>query len=281
MIIWLSSYPKSGNTWLRSLLSSYFFTTDGSFNFDLLKNIDQFPSSPFFSKYEDPFSKPESTSKFWIKEQTRINKDKKLRFFKTHNAMCKIDGNSFTDDTNTLGAIYIVRDPRKIVSSLSHHYQLSNNEAWEFMNTENKAIIEKIENRYLGFNALFSWQFHIKSWTTCEKFPVLTIKYEDLENETFETFEKVLEFIKRVSKIKISFDINKAKNTIKSCQFERMQKLEIENGFRESITNNKTKEKLRFFNLGNKNKYQNLLDKNLIDLINLKYQEELKKFCYE
>ena len=79
MIIWLSSYPKSGNTWLRSLLSSYFYTNDGSFNFNLLKNIDQFPSAPYFLKYSDLFLKPESTSKFWIKEQIRINKDKKFK----------------------------------------------------------------------------------------------------------------------------------------------------------------------------------------------------------
>ena len=281
MIIWLSSYPKSGNTWLRSLLSSYFFTNDGSFNFNILKNIDQFPSAPYFSKYKDLFLKPESTSKFWIKEQININKDKKLRFFKTHNAMCKIDGNSFTDINNTLGAIYIVRDPRKIVSSLSNHYQISTKEAFEFMNTEKKAIIQKIENRYLGFNALFTWQFHVNSWTSCKKFPVLTIKYEELENETFSTFKKVFEFIKRISKMNISFDKDKAKKTIKSCQFERMQNLESKNGFSEAMSNKKTNEKIKFFNLGNKNKYQDLLDKDLINLINLKYQKQLKNFFYE
>ena len=195
--------------------------------------------------------------------------------------MCKIDGNSFTDNNNTLGAIYIVRDPRKIVSSLSHHYQISDIEAFEFMNTENKAIVEKIENRYLGFNALFTWQFHINSWVKCEKFPVLTIRYEDLENETFTTLKKVFEFIKRISKMNISFDREKAKKTIKSCQFKIMQKLESENGFEESIINKKTKEKLKFFNLGNKNKYQELLNKELIESINLKYQEQLKKFFYD
>ena len=105
MIIWLASYPKSGNTWLRSLLSGYFFSKNGSFNFDLLRNIDQFPSSPYFEKYKDLFLKPESTSKYWLEEQIRINSDKKLRFFKTHNALCKINNNRFTDEQNTLGAV--------------------------------------------------------------------------------------------------------------------------------------------------------------------------------
>ena len=55
MIIWLASYPKSGNTWLRALISSYYFSKEGSFNFNLLKEIDSFPSPRFFRKYSDKF----------------------------------------------------------------------------------------------------------------------------------------------------------------------------------------------------------------------------------
>ena len=43
MILWIASYPKSGNTWLRALLSSYYFSTDGNFKQSLLSNIEQFP----------------------------------------------------------------------------------------------------------------------------------------------------------------------------------------------------------------------------------------------
>ena len=43
MIFWIASYPKSGNTWLRALLSSYFYSEDGTFDQKLLENIDQFP----------------------------------------------------------------------------------------------------------------------------------------------------------------------------------------------------------------------------------------------
>jgi len=52
MIIWLASYPKSGNTMLRSMLSAYFFSEDGKFNFNLLKNITQFPNVNIFRKYD-------------------------------------------------------------------------------------------------------------------------------------------------------------------------------------------------------------------------------------
>ena len=281
MIIWIASYPKSGNTWLRSLISSYFFTDDGVFDFELLKNIPSYPSPPFFEKYPDKFNKPEATAKYWIPEQERINKNNnKLIFLKTHNALCKINGYSFTDTKNSLGAVHIIRDPRNVISSISNHYQIDLDEALKFMKTPNKAIYVKKDQRYLGFNALFSWSSNNKSWSECQKFPVLTIKYEDLEKETFETFKKVFEFIKKVSKLKEDFNQKKAEVAIKNCNFEKLQKLEKEKGFYEAISKKNSSEKIKFFNLGNKNNYKNLLNKNLIDEINLFYKDELKKYNY-
>ena len=281
MIIWIASYPKSGNTWLRSLMSSYFFTNDGVFDFKLLKNIPSYPSPPFFEKYPDKFDKPEATAKYWIHEQERINKNKnKLIFLKTHNALCKINGCSFTDTKNSLGAVHIIRDPRNVISSISNHYQIDLDEALKFMKTPNKAIFVKKDQRYLGFNALFSWSLNNKSWSECQKFPILTIKYEDLEKETFETFKKVIEFIKKVSKLKEDFNQKKAEMAIENCNFEKLQKLEKEKGFYEAISKKNSSEKIKFFNLGNKNNYRDLLNKNLIDRMNLFYKDELKKYDY-
>jgi hypothetical protein len=48
MIFWISSYPKSGNTWLRFLIASYYYTKDGFFDENVLKYIDQFPQKNFF-----------------------------------------------------------------------------------------------------------------------------------------------------------------------------------------------------------------------------------------
>ena len=71
MIIWLASYPKSGNTWLRALLSSYYFTDEGKFNFNLLTKIYAFPSKKFFMEYEDNLNNIDDTAKYWIEAQKK------------------------------------------------------------------------------------------------------------------------------------------------------------------------------------------------------------------
>ena len=51
MIIWIASYPKSGNTWLRTLISSYYYSTDGTFHSNLIKEIGQFPEKRHFESF--------------------------------------------------------------------------------------------------------------------------------------------------------------------------------------------------------------------------------------
>jgi len=281
MIIWLASYPKSGNTWLRSLLASYYFSRDGSFNFKLLDNIDQFPSTQFFRDKKDTFSAPEDTSNLWLSEQEKINQDNKIRFLKTHNALCKINSNSFTNEKNTLAGIYIIRDPRNIVTSLANHYQVDVNKAFDFMKDEKKALIEKVNERYLGFVPILSWALHQESWIKCTKFPILTIRYEDLQLETFQTFIKVIKFINKLSNLENLINETKAKKSIISCEFEKLKKLENKNGFSEAMVDKKTKKKISFFNLGRENDYKRLLQTNLIDEMSSLYNQQIKKFNYE
>ena len=280
MIIWLSSYPKSGNTWIRSLISNYFFSKDGNFNFELIKQIDSFPSSKFFRNYKDKFEKPEDSSKYWIAEQEKINSLNKIFFFKTHNALCKINNNKFTDQNNTLAVIYIIRDPRNVVSSIANHYQITTRNAFNFMKDKNRGIVEKEDNRYTGFQPLFSWDLHVKSWTENTLYPSLIIKYEDLIKDTKSTFKKVLKFIDKITKSKNDIDEHKLLKCIENCQFSNLKKMEKENGFDESMIDKKTGNKITFFNLGEKNNFKDILEKNLIDEMNDYFKYQLKKYKY-
>ena len=74
MIIWIASYPKSGNTYIRSFLSAYYFSKDGEFDFNLLKNIKQFPNTEFF---EGEISNLDDASNNWLQAQKRIKDRKK------------------------------------------------------------------------------------------------------------------------------------------------------------------------------------------------------------
>jgi len=280
MIIWLASYPKSGNTWLRSLLAAYFFSKNGKFNFELLKNIGQFPSPDHFRNYSESFLDPTDTAKYWIKEQEKINSDNKVRFIKTHNALCNINGNSFTNNKNTLGVIYIIRDPRNVITSLRNHYEISLEAAFEFMTEKKKAIYEKEGQNYLGFNPLFSWKLHLKSWADNILYPTLIIRYEDLEMATFNTFKKVIKFISTISKSKEKFISEKALSSIRSCEFDKLKKLESEEGFREAMISKTDNKKINFFHLGKKNNYKNLLDADFINKLNLEFQNEINKYGY-
>tara|TARA_B100001250_G_C19750004_1_gene767250 strand:- start:154 stop:1002 length:849 start_codon:yes stop_codon:yes gene_type:complete len=281
MIIWLASYPKSGNTWLRALLSSYYFTKDGEFTLNLLEKINAFPSEKQFKNYPDKFLKPDDTSKYWIEEQEKINKKNKIIFLKTHMALCKVSGNRFTNERNSLGAIYIVRDPRNLITSLSHHYQISPNEAFNFMKDEKRAIYSKIDDRYVGFQFLMSWSLNQKSWIENKIFPVLVIKYEELINETFVTFKRVIDFINRITNSSVKLDKKKAMNSIKNTSFDKLQILEKEKGFTESMFKKGTKEKIKFFNLGQSNNYKKLLPENITNDMNEYFKKELIKFNYE
>ena len=74
MIIWIASYPKSGNTWVRSLLSSYLYSNDGIFNFDLLKKIEQFPSKQYFEYFLKDFNDIKKQSDYWVDRNSPIHK---------------------------------------------------------------------------------------------------------------------------------------------------------------------------------------------------------------
>ena len=171
MIFWIASYPKSGNTWLRTLISSYYYSKNGVFNEKLIKNIGQFPEKKHFQGFDYLPKLVIDTSRFWIKAQERINKDNKLRFFKTHNVFGSINNRKFTNKENSIGCIYIVRDPRNVITSLRNHYELDYTQALTWMLDHKKYIYdyEKSQNLVI-FNLSVLGKIIIKLGSLKENF---------------------------------------------------------------------------------------------------------------
>ena len=258
MIIWLASYPKSGNTLLRSMISAYFFTQDGNFNFKTLNNINQFPDFKLFENYGiNTFDHMEIVRNY-INVQRQINtKDKNsIRFIKTHSGLRSINGYPFTDLNNSLGAIYIVRDPRSVAKSYANHNQMSIDRASDRM-LEDKATLGGLKNPINEADKILthmgSWSSNYESWKVFKKYNrYLLIKYEDMVMNKEKTFITILKFIHKLADLKFAIDDDKLKNILETTSFEYMQKLEKNFGFKESVKLKKDSEKNIFFKYGPK-----------------------------
>ncbi len=278
MIIWISSYPKSGNTYLRSFLSSYYYSDNGKFDFDQLVNIHQFPNIKF-SKIK-PTSKEEA-SKYWIFNQNNFFDKNKLNLVKTHNCLLPYKGNEFISKNETIGAIYIVRDPRNVITSVTHHYSISYEKALENMLDEDCSLLEKsFDQDFSNFTYLNSWSNHYKSWKNNLNFETLFIKYEEIENNKEEIFKRIIFFIERVSKKNSKFNEKKFLNSIKSTNFSNLKNKELNEGFEESVYSSKIKKKVNFFNLGFNNRWQKLLPLDIKKIVNEKFKENLEELNY-
>ena len=281
MIFWIASYPKSGNTWLRSLLCAYYYSSDGNFNQKLLKNISQFPQKHHFANFDYNPKIVTDTSRFWIKAQNEINRDSKLKFFKTHNVLGAINNNNFTNKENSIGGIYLVRDPRNIITSLQNHFELNKDEALKFMLSEKKYLYDYNQaNDFSDFQFISSWEKNYKSWTKQDIFPIKVIKYEELMNNTFETFKEIIIFIEKITKIEKIFIESKAKNSIQSTSFNKMKKIEQSKGFNESVLSKNHSKKIPFFHLGPKNDWKKILNEDFIKNATLKFKPLLTELNY-
>ena len=283
MFVWLASYPKSGNTLIRALLSSYFFSDDGNFDFKLINNIKQFPNIKIFENLNIDINNENEVIKNYINAQKSINNKNDIQFLKTHSYLFNIKNNAFTDLNNTLGAIYIVRDPRNVVTSYANHNNLTIEQATEHI-INSSSIGGNIKSEFLSDHAkvyLGSWGSNYNSWKSF-KAPnkYLLIKYEDLVSKKEEIMIKVLNFIFQLKGIKYEINKKKLKNSITTTSFEKMKNKEKMEGFVESKINKKTGERIPFFNLGPKNNWQNILPINLKEKIENSFKKEMKELGY-
>ena len=279
MIIWVASYPKSGNTWVRSIISSLVYTEDGIFDFPSIKKIDQYPQRRFLEYFTQDYNNIHEIKKHWITSQERINLDTKIKFFKTHHLNCKIDNYPFTNKECTRATIYIVRDPRNLIDSVSNHFSKSTEESKKFLLTS-KVLSPGKEIELKGGNVityLGSWKEHYRFWTKDNE-NLLIIKYEDLVKNIHNEIDKIIAFLKNFIDFEVS-DIKK-ENIIKSTSFEALKKFEEDGKFTENVFVKGTNEKVKFFNKGPDNNWEDSLPEDIRRELEAELKDELIELGY-
>ncbi len=278
MIIWLASYPKSGNTWIRHFLASLIYSNQGKADLDKLGFIMQYPKRDQFEKLVTDYNDFNQIKKNWINSQNIINSDNKVKIFKTHHVLCSLDKENFTDEKNTLGAIYIVRDPRNVISSLLYHFNLSSIEEAVAFIKEEKKFIGNVKNKvnYPLHTLIGSWKTNYNSWKNIGK-NFLLVKYEDLILNPNTEFKKIANYI--TNTINIKFSEEQIKKGIEDSSFKNLRKLEDKNGFIESIEGLNNKKK-KFFNLGPNNNWKKSLNKKYVVEIENSFRDEMKELGY-
>ena len=288
MIIWLASYPKSGNTWIRAILHQLIIKGnihDETWISKIGRLVNSYPKIEHFQNLNSLLTKPEDflnkkeIIKNWDISQKKLNSGNELRFLKTHNMLCSIaiDQNNFqfTDENNTLGVIHIVRDPRNVITSLKNHFSFeSYDKALDFITDENRWV--GTEKNYVP-HLLSSWERNFESWSRFSKNYIL-FKYEEILQNPKKQIERLIEYLQKFIEIKHNQEIiDKITN---ETSFENLKKLEKKGLFLEQVDKKKTKKKVNFFHLGSKNNYKELLDKKIIDEIEKKFQNTMKKLNY-
>jgi hypothetical protein len=230
-LVWLASYPKSGNTWVRSLLTAYRQAPHKALDINAL---DAFGAS---SRIQLDELLGLATSELHTRELRELlphayacwsGQDGAPHLLKTHDAhaMTREHGPVFPTAA-TRCVIHLVRDPRDVAASAMHHWGMSLDRTIACMN-DTEYWVSLSHNSPNVPQRLSDWSSHARSWLNCP-LPRLTLRYEDLLAEPARHFRAIL------ASIGLEFDEAQLAHAVEACTFERLQAQEIAGVFSERV----------------------------------------------
>jgi hypothetical protein len=263
-IAWITSYPKSGNTWMRTILAKALFNNN---DINMLTNL--VPSFNHLLQKKFGNSRTVSVDKVlagWDELQSFIakqNMDNKV-ILKTHNVSGILDKTNFPNEHFTYKAIYLVRDPRDVLLSWAEHRGKTLEQTQKDMFNPQFNLINKHKSSY-STEFLSSWDNHVNGWLRSNT-ETLFVKYEDLLDQTGEYITKILDFLK-IEPV-CSLD-----EIVDSTRFDVLKAQENTAGFREKAQGES------FFRKGVKNAWRDI-DWDFSD-IEKKFAPVMEQFGYQ
>lgn len=239
--VWLASYPKSGNTWLRLLLASLMASPGSIVDINTVSEHSGIASlrstfdnillleSGILTDDEIESLRP-LVYRAIMQDRLENGMDEPVLFLKVHDAYMQTpDGVPLMGGAEgACGAIVIVRDPRDIALSLASHTGLGIDEAIALMNNRAACfgLVPGDQSQQLR-QRLTSWSDHVDSWLDQRDIPVHLVRYEDLKSDTAHTIARAMAFAE------FPVSDRQAESAMEQCEFGRLQRQEQDRGFRE------------------------------------------------
>jgi aryl sulfotransferase len=272
-MVYLASFPKSGNTWLRIFLG---YLIQGE-KLDINRIIDfseNTTSRPLFENiiFENSFELTDAEIsyyrpkiiEFFIKQQA----DKPV-YLKTHETYIKNNkGNWIFPQKTSYKAIYLVRNPFDVCVSYAHHIGCND---FDKVIGKMSSRVKFIDGSYYHLlHRIGSWSEHIESWL--DNFPrerLLVIKYEDMVQKSLDTFSRIIEFIG------IDYSKSQIEKAIELSSFEKLQALEKNRPFSEKPPTSKS-----FFRKGKVGSWKDILTNDQVNQIINEHADFMRQFNY-
>lgn len=273
-LIWLASYPKSGNTWVRILLSNYLNDSDEAIN---INEIDSSVISSSRAIFDENI--PFLSSDLYHEEidelrssvyQSISDENENYVYIKTHDALTHTQsGKEIFPTESTRAVIHIVRNPLDVAISYANHSNIKINKSIKSLNNKTLNLSAKAK----GLNPqlrqkLLSWSDHYYSWKNT-KSPYLLIKYEDLIENTEKEFKRIISFIYG------EVNEEKLKKAVSFSSFNQLKKQEKETSFRERPVNSKM-----FFRKGKSGAWKDELTPPQIKAIESAHSKVMQELSY-
>jgi hypothetical protein len=274
-LAWIASYPRSGNTWLRSFLFSlYHVFRDGSFDALDFHQVNAFcpwdNSAVLFRKYiKGPPSSVDNKSIAEIRPRVFADiarQAKGLVLLKTHNARLSSHGTPLIQESVTAGAVYLVRNPLDVAVSFARFRKIPLDKAIADMAAKG---FGRQSDAYSVYWASSSWSSNVLSWVEPNDPKILVVRYEDLVDRPTPTF---LAIARHLMMKPTEEQLAKA---LEVTAFAKLR--ELEEAGKSKLPNSDDAE---FFRSGKALQWRDLLSKDQVDRIVAEHGAVMDRFGY-
>jgi hypothetical protein len=270
-IIWLASYPKSGNTWLRAFLHN--LLRDPPEGYDINKMAD-FTIGDSATAWYAPFI-GRAPGDWTVEEVAKVRHQAHEAmtrafpdnvFVKTHNALiADLHGPMISLDL-TAGAIYVVRNPLDVAISYGHHLGKTIDKTIDILNSPKSGNPNTVRNVY---QLLGTWSHHVESWTQRAHPGLHIIRYEDMTETPAKAFAEVAVFLR------LKPPRARLMRAIDRSSFAELRKREAAQGFQE-----RSEFAERFFREGRAGQWREVLTQDQVERIVQAHRPTMERFGY-